>query len=57
VKALVALWIALPIPLANTLRGFAVILLGLGLVMGDGLAVLGALILAGFAPGTSIALV
>jgi hypothetical protein len=48
--------IALPIPFGNTLPGFAVILLGLGLSAGDGLAVLGALILAAFATAMSLVL-
>ncbi len=56
VMALMGFLIALPIPFGNTLPGFAVILLGLGLTVGDGLAVMGALILAAFATGTSIAL-
>jgi hypothetical protein len=56
VVALMGLLIALPIPFGNTLPGFAVILLGLGLAVGDGLAVLGALILAIFAIVTSLVL-
>jgi hypothetical protein len=57
VMALVGVLIALPIPFGNTLPGLSVILMGLGLAMGDGLAVLGALILAVLATGTSTALV
>jgi hypothetical protein len=56
VVALMGLLIALPIPFGNTLPGFAVILMGLGLAVGDGLAVLGALILATFATVTSLVL-
>jgi hypothetical protein len=56
VMALMGVLIALPIPFGNTLPGFAVILLGLGLALVDGLAVLGALILAAVATGVSIAL-
>ena len=56
VMALMGVLIALPIPLGNTLPGLSVILMGLGLAIGDGLAVLGALILAVLATGTSIAL-
>jgi hypothetical protein len=56
VVALMGILIALPIPFGNTLPGLAVILMGLGLALGDGLAVLGALILAAFATGTSAAL-
>ena len=48
--------IALPIPFGNTLPGFAVILMGLGLALGDGLVILGALILAALATGTSAVL-
>jgi hypothetical protein len=54
--ALMGVLIALPIPFGNTLPGFAVILLGLGLAVGDGLAVLGALVLAALATGVSITL-
>jgi hypothetical protein len=54
--ALMGVLIALPIPFGNTLPGLSVILMGLGLAIGDGLAVLGALILAVLATGTSIAL-
>ncbi len=57
VMALMGLLIALPIPFGNTLPGLAVIIMGLGLSVGDGLAVLGALILAAFATVVSIALV
>jgi hypothetical protein len=56
VMALMGVLIALPIPFGNTLPGLSVILMGLGLAIGDGLAVLGALILAVLATGTSIAL-
>jgi hypothetical protein len=56
VMALMGILIALPIPFGNTLPGFAVILMGLGLALGDGLAVLGALILAALATGVSVAL-
>jgi hypothetical protein len=56
VMALMGILIALPIPFGNTLPGLAVILLGLGLALGDGLAVVGALILAAVATGVSIAL-
>jgi hypothetical protein len=56
VVALMGLLIALPIPFGNTLPGFAVILMGLGLAVGDGLAVLGALILATVATVTSFVL-
>jgi hypothetical protein len=56
VMALMGILIALPIPFGNTLPGLAVILLGLGLALGDGWAVLAALILAAFATGVSIAL-
>ncbi len=56
VMALMGVLIALPIPFGNTLPGFAVILMGLGLAIGDGLAVLGALVLAAVATGVSIAL-
>jgi hypothetical protein len=55
--ALMGVLIALPIPFGNTLPGLSVILMGLGLAIGDGLAVLGALILAVLATGISIALV
>ena len=48
--------IALPIPFGNTLSGFAVILMGLGLALGNGLVILGALILAALATGTSAVL-
>jgi hypothetical protein len=54
--ALMGVLIALPIPFGNTLPGLSVIVMGLGLAIGDGLAVLGALILAVLATGTSIAL-
>ena len=57
VMALMGVLIALPIPFGNTLPGFSVILMGLGLAISDGLAVLGALILAVLATGISIALV
>jgi hypothetical protein len=57
VMALMGVLIVLPIPFGNTLPGLSVILMGLGLAMGDGLAVLGALILAVLATGTSTALV
>ena len=57
VMALMGVLIALPIPFGNTLPGLSVILMGLGLAIGDGLAVLGALILAVLATGTSTALV
>ncbi len=57
VMALMGILIALPIPFGNTLPGLSVILMGLGLAIGDGLAVLGALILAVLATGISIALV
>ena len=40
VVALMGILIALPIPFGNTLPGLAVILMGLGLALGDGLAVL-----------------
>jgi hypothetical protein len=56
VMALMGVLIALPIPFGNTLPGLSVIVMGLGLAIGDGLAVLGALILAVLATGTSIAL-
>ncbi|MXQ12313.1 exopolysaccharide biosynthesis protein [Microvirga makkahensis] len=56
VMALMGTLIALPIPFGNTLPGLAVILMGLGLAARDGLAVLGALILAAVAAGVSIAL-
>jgi hypothetical protein len=56
VMALMGVLIALLIPFGNTLPGLSVIVMGLGLAIGDGLAVLGALILAGLAIGTSIAL-
>lgn len=56
VVALTGILIALPIPFGNTLPGLSVILMGLGLAIGDGLAVLGALILAALATGISIAL-
>ena len=56
VMALMGALIALPIPFGNTLPGLSVILMGLGLAADDGLAVLGALILALLATGISIAL-
>jgi hypothetical protein len=56
VMALMGILIALPIPFGNTVPGLAVILMGLGLALGDGLAVLGALILAALATGVSVAL-
>jgi hypothetical protein len=56
VMALMGVLIALPIPFGNTLPGLSVILMGLGLAIGDGVAVLGALILAALAAGISIAL-
>ena len=56
VVALMGILIALPIPFGNTLPGLAVILMGLGLAWDDGLAVLGALILAALATATSAAL-
>jgi hypothetical protein len=54
--ALMGALIALPIPFGNTLPGLSVILMGLGLAADDGLAVLGALLLALLATGVSIAL-
>jgi hypothetical protein len=54
--AFMGVLIALPIPFGNTIPGLSVIVMGLGLAIGDGLAVLGALILAILATGTSIAL-
>ena len=56
VMAFMGVLIALPIPFGNTIPGLSVIVMGLGLAIGDGLAVLGALILAVLATGTSIAL-
>ena len=56
VMAFMGVLIALPIPFGNTIPGLSVIVMGLGLAIGDGLAVLGALILAILATGTSIAL-
>jgi hypothetical protein len=56
VMALMGALIALPIPFGNTLPGLSVILMGLGLAADDGLAVLGALLLALLATGVSIAL-
>lgn len=49
--------IALPIPLGNTLPGLAVIVIALGLIVGDGLAVLAGLGIGVLAAVTSIGLV
>jgi hypothetical protein len=54
--ALMGVLIALPIPFGNTIPGLSVILMSLGLAIGDGLAVLGALNLAILATGILIAL-
>ncbi len=56
VIALMGILIALPIPFGNTLPGFSVILMGLGLTARDGMAVMSALVLALLALGSSLAL-
>jgi hypothetical protein len=56
VSAFMGVLIALPIPFGNTLPGLSVLLMGLGLVARDGLAVLGSLVLAAVATGVSAAL-
>jgi len=49
--------IALPIPFGNTLPGLAVLVIALGLIAGDGLAVVAGLGLGAAATGVSLALV
>ncbi len=49
--ALMRVLITLPIPFGNTIPAHSVILMSLGLPIGDGLPVLGALILEILAPG------
>jgi hypothetical protein len=49
--ALIGVLIALPIPFGNTIPTHSVILMSLGLPIGDGLPVLGALILEILATG------
>ena len=49
--ALMGVLIALPIPFGNTIPAHSVILMSLGLPIGDGLPVLGALILEILATG------
>lgn len=49
--------IALPIPFGNTLPGLAILVIALGLIAGDGLAVLAGLGLGAVAAGVSVALV